>query len=324
MKRTMTARRRRSKGGSRSRWLGAGLALVLVAAAATAEPAGDSAQAALPDPAGANPPKVSLNAVYDLRSVDTGLTIYEGSVWVWGNGYYGMNGAYQDATLRGHTSDDPPHKVNGLPDGSIVHVAGGIYNFNALDNLGYVWGWGSYPYRDGTGKKRGSDYSEPPQVLRIGGNWDDTSAPYLSDITKLSGTEMAGAAIAQDGRIYSWGHQLYGGNTPSSTNAGTGASLVQGLPDPSLPGNMPVYIKGGYTTFWVMLENGDIYYFGGQNEYERPAGDEPTDFSGTTRRGLTSKAPDMGANPARPVWAMKSQALDGWTRQNSPDEYVIQ
>jgi hypothetical protein len=247
----------------------------------------------------------------------------DGRVYVWGNGYYGMNGT-DVAAVRGHTSDDPPHEVHGLPQGALVDVTGGIYNFNALDNKGYVWGWGSYEYRDGTQKSRGNPHSTPPKRIRLGGHWDNTNAPYLSGIKIISSTEMAAAGIAADGHIYSWGYNLYGGTTPATTTANTGAAEVQGLPDPAVPGNAPVYLKGGYTTFWVMLENGDIYYFGGQNEYERPTGDEPTDFSGTTRRGLISQAPDLTLKNPRPVYAMKSVGLDPWTRKNSPNEYVVQ
>jgi alpha-tubulin suppressor-like RCC1 family protein len=264
-----------------------------------------------------------LGEVHDLRSVDTGLALSDGKVFVWGNGYYGMNGSDDKAT-RGHTSDDPPHLVHGLPQGSLIDVAGGIYNFNALDRGGYVWGWGWHEYRDGTQKSRGNTHSTPPARLRLGGNYANKTRPYLSGIKAISSTEMAGAGIAQDGRVYSWGHHHYGGTTPSTSSADVGAALVQGLPDPALPGNMPTTLKGGYTTFWVVLENGDVYYFGGQNDYERPLGDEPTDFSGTTRRGLTSQAPDLTAKVPRPVYAMKSAGLDQWTRANSPDEYIVQ
>ncbi|MDR1151648.1 MAG: hypothetical protein LBK72_04090, partial [Bifidobacteriaceae bacterium] len=305
------------------RWTRAGGAAALAAGLAFAPLPAAPAPAALPGPDTAPTTYVSLDMVQDLRSVDTGVALHDGRVFVWGNGYYGMNGS-DDSATRGHTSDDPPHEVHGLPQGAIKDVAGGIYNFNALDTLGFVWGWGSYEYRDGTQKSRGNSHSTPPKRLRVGGNWANTSAPYLSGIRVISSTEMAGAGLAEDGHVYSWGYNLYGGTTPATTSADSGASEVQGLPDPALPGNMPVYLKGGYMTFWVMLENGDVYYFGGQNDYERPLGDEPTDFSGTTRRGLKSQSPSMTAKPPRPVYAMKSTALDRWTRKNSPDEYVIQ
>jgi alpha-tubulin suppressor-like RCC1 family protein len=138
---------------------------------------------------------------------------------------------------------------------------------------------------------------------------------------------MSGAAITEDGRIYSWGYNLYGGNTPATSSANVGATQVTGLPDPSIEGNMPIYLKGGYQTYWVMLENGDIWYFGGRNEYERPEGDEPTDISGTTRLGKSDLTPDMTPTKEanrRPVRAMQSVGLDSWTRRNSPNEYIVQ
>ncbi|MDR0592356.1 MAG: hypothetical protein LBG60_03670, partial [Bifidobacteriaceae bacterium] len=189
-----------------------------------------------------------------------------------------------------------PYKVEGLPRGAITEVTAQKYNFNALDTAGYVWGWGSISSVDGTGgseqernttgsnknQKHGIGYgaSYPPKRLRIGAAWDNScrqvgkstiitncNRPYLGEgdpVEILSSTEFSGAAVTKAGLIYSWGGKGWGGVAEGSeTVAGHtdgsnryGAIQVQGLPDPTIEGNRPIQLLGGYQTYWVLLENG--------------------------------------------------------------------
>ncbi|MDR0627341.1 MAG: hypothetical protein LBG11_08825 [Bifidobacteriaceae bacterium] len=236
-----------------------------------------------------------------------------------------------------------------------------------------------------TAVKFGEDHgsSFPPKRIRIGTAWDlscrevgsstikvncgpvvgsdrddlKRRGEYLGQndpVTMLSSTEFAGAAVTKSGRIYSWGGRNWGGVAEGAeTEAGHewgenryGAVEVrfQGLAGPD-PNNKPVQILGGYQTFWILMENGEVWYFGGNNmsgnlgwdsEYERPvkdtaecAGvnyawsnaeetchDQPVTFSGRKY----NDPPDDG----EPQIAVKSKALSEWFRTNNKDEFIVQ
>lgn len=206
------------------------------------------------------------------RTVETGLALSgSGQVLVWGRTTGGIGGGGASGVQT------PPTVVPGLP--KIRQVSSGIANFNALDETGQVWGWGTNAARDGT------DAAKPggsPQRLRVGTAWNG-AGPVLDQLITLSSTEYAGAGIRADGTIWHWGQPTgYGGNTAP------GASRLLGLPDPSLPGNRPVYLKGAYTNFFVILQNGDVYSWGGSPVNSLPAG---FGNSGSTPVLVTALAP---------------------------------
>jgi alpha-tubulin suppressor-like RCC1 family protein len=271
---------------------------------------------------------VEFEARKDRRSVDTGIDVQYDTAWVWGLGYYGISGG--DAGVSDNEYNNyPPTPVKGLPRGAITEMSGQIYNFNAVDTEGCVWGWGSYAHRDGTGATKakhpetgitidrvGTGDSWPPVKIRIGGTWNDTSKPYLCQVTLLSATHSAGAAVTKDGYVYSWGANLYGGPDSDGSSNKFGAKLVTNLPPPNVPGNRPTQLEGGYENYWVILENGQVWYFGYSDGYERPAADEGGyELSGGVLPDVDKK---------RPVVAMPSRALQGWFRENNADSYVIQ
>lgn len=192
------------------------------------------------------------------RMVDTALALSNaGDVYVWGRTDMAMNGGAANPGVQRE-----PQRVP-LPNGAIRQVTGGIYNANAVDNDGCVWGWGYYPERDGT------DAAKPngnPERIRVGSAWNGAGA-LLDKIVTISSTEYAGAGIRADGTVWHWGAPTgYGGTSTS------GASRLNGLPDPSVAGNKPVYLKGAYTNFFVILENGDVYYWGGALSNSLPSG----------------------------------------------------
>ncbi|MDR0945998.1 MAG: hypothetical protein LBM66_07555 [Bifidobacteriaceae bacterium] len=291
-----------------------------------------------PDPSATTYGPVVVQPSKDVRSVETSLYLdaQTGELFGWGDLKYGMDG-YVTAKSNHGQFNDPPRLlgqdvdtgINYLPQGAIVDSRSGIYNFNAVDTEGCVWGWGWYPDRDGTQKvESGYDYSTRPRRLRIGGNALNTSKPQLCGITQVSGGEQSGAGLSRDGHIYAWGYYLTGGPAdPGETD--TGASLVQGLPEPDhQKGTWPVSIKGGFNTVWVMLENGEVYYFGGDYyNYERPSGDEPACYSGTVRGPDPKRAcgdyPRGTGSRKWPVMAVESSGLAPWFRENNPSEYIV-
>lgn len=241
------------------------------------------------------------------RMVDTGVGLTAaGQVVVWGLGMYGING---------RTSADlniGPTVVAGLPP--VVQVASGIYSLNALGTDGTVWGWGDCSRAVGTdlsaaftgyGCSVGAYGSPaaPPARVRIGARSSTTSAPVLDRVTAIAATEYAGAAVRDDCTVWHWGGHWgtsdyqygYGGNGTERL----GASQVLGLPDPAtVPGACPVSLTGGYDTFWVVLENGAVYYLGGRtalnlavNGNPAVAADQVPTGSSRTARPVTSLRP---------------------------------
>lgn len=225
---------------------------------------------------------VRVGASKCSRAVDTGMGVSsDGNAYFWGY-LYSLGGQPIDGGTK-----LPPARIP-VPEGTTVAVAGQIYDANLLDSSGNVWGWGTYNDKNGTGATRPSN---APQKLRVNGAWNDTSKPFLSDIVAICDSEQAGAGIDTSGRVWSWGMSFYGGN------GAKGATLLPGLPDPSVSGNRPVYIKGAYTNLFVILQNGDVYYIGGNSSL--PPGNSSS--SGTWKQvsGLTgfTKATAGPGNP---------------------------
>jgi alpha-tubulin suppressor-like RCC1 family protein len=313
----------------------------------------------------------------DRRTLQSGVTILDGQLYLWGWGVCGALGtkgsANEESCLStSWTTPDnrAPTTVVGLPNGAIQEVTGGIYNYNALDTAGYVWGWGSHANRDGTGVSaaaRNSDTgnakygaatgaSWPPKRLRIGASWDDScmdpqaphvsasiktncGKPYLGEgdpVTLLSSTEMAGAAVTKSGLVYSWGGFNYGGVGEGDLTGLNGKWNRYGAVQVQFPadfdvtedGNQPVQLEGGYQTYWLLLENGEVWYFGGNpntvwlgggSPWERSIGDQQTKYSGRTSVAFNAYPDGVGQI------AVKSTALAPWFREaNNPDGYIVQ
>lgn len=273
------AARRRTASAATALAALAALAVTVAVAAPTGAAYRDSTHARTAALGVDTTPPFHVGLSENARMVDTGLGLSsDGDVYVWGRTDMGMNGGAADPGVG-----RAPQRVP-LPAGTIRQVAGQIYDANALDADGAVWGWGFYPERDG---RDAASPSGEPRRIRVGTAWNGSGA-VLDRIVAIASTEYAGAGIRGDGTVWHWGTPTgYGGNS------GAGASQVPGLPDPSVPGNRPVTLTGGYTNFFVVLANGDVYYWGGTGGSSLPPG---TSNAGATATRLT--------------------ALDAWTRGN--------
>lgn len=235
---------------------------------------------------GAEPTPVPRGGFQHTRTLTTGMGLgHDGFVRFWGSTLDGLAGGTAPGILI------PVSTYPGQP--VMRQVAAGESGANAIDATGHVWGWGT-PSTDGTdapGATGPEPYSEErARRIRIGSAWNG-SGPLLSGILEISTTANAGAGVRSDGTVWHWGTGTGGGG-----NAGAGASQLIGLPDPALPGNRPVHVKGGMTNFFVMLENGEVYTWGGQLR------------SGTN--SLPAGMGDVGAVPTRIA------SLSPWARHN--------
>ncbi|MHA3724488.1 hypothetical protein ACXR2T_11485 [Leucobacter sp. HY1910] len=257
----------------------------LAVAGATAAAYVDQANARS-EPLTAHVPPPFLTGLTSARSVDTGVGLgTDNTVYVWGN----TNDAKAGSNRGGLWQKATP--VGGLPVGEMSSVAGGIYNYNALQSSGHVWGWGTIPARDGTGNQRPDNR---PAQIRIGSHWNG-AGPLLENIGMISSSEQAGAAVRNDGTVWAWGEAGYGGMS------GRGATQVPGLPDPSSGDAFPMYLNGAYNNFWVILSNGEVWYWGSQ--------------------GSMPRADQASLNQAR-----QSKALSPWFKNNvgQGEPYIVQ
>ncbi|WP_051327499.1 thrombospondin type 3 repeat-containing protein [Desulfatibacillum aliphaticivorans] len=125
----------------------------------------------------------------------------DGSVWAWGDNYYGQLGL---GTSGLGADESTPQKVEALSNAAAI-VAGDNHSL-ALARDGSVWSWGRNDY----GQLGLMDYSEikttPQQVTGIAG------------LVAMAGGGLHTLAVTQDGAVWAWGYNEYG-------QAGTGTSV---------------------------------------------------------------------------------------------------
>jgi len=126
----------------------------------------------------------------------------DGTVWAWGNNFYGQLGN-GTATSSAYLT---PVQVPGLT-GIIQVSAGGLHSL-ALSSDGTVWEWGT----DGI-----TDYYTPVQV------------PGLTGIIKISAGGLFSLALRSDGTVWAWGSNQDGQLGDGSTAASEVPVQVTGL-----------------------------------------------------------------------------------------------
>jgi len=124
----------------------------------------------------------------------------DGTVWAWGNNYYGQLG--NGTTVKSAV----PVKVKNLSN--IIAIAAGYDHCLALSRNGTVWAWG--------GNSRGQlgnglfedDYyygsTVPVQVLGPGGDG------YLSGVKAIAAGYRYSMALMDDGTVWAWGDNRFG------------------------------------------------------------------------------------------------------------------
>ena len=127
----------------------------------------------------------------------------DGTVWAWGDGYYGQLG-------NGGTADrEVPVQVSDLT--GITAAAGGGDHSLALRNDGTVWAWGfnAYGQLSGTGESS----LVPREVL------DSAGTSYLTGITAIAAGYNHSLAVTTGGTVLAWGYNEYGqlGNGATSS-----------------------------------------------------------------------------------------------------------
>ncbi|RII27790.1 MAG: RCC1 repeat-containing protein [Geobacter sp.] len=161
-----------------------------------------------------------------------------GTVWAWGDNYYGQLG---DGTT---TERHAPVQVTGLA--GITAVAAGDYHTVTLKNDGTVWVWGDNycgQLGDGTTTERQS----PIQVTGLAG------------VTAIAGGDAHTVALRNDGTVWTWGDNYYGQLGDRTVTERHSPVQVTGLAG-------VVAIAAGYC-YTVALRNDGTVWTWGINSY---------------------------------------------------------
>lgn len=173
----------------------------------------------------------------------------DGTVWSWGNNYYGQLG---DGTA---ISKNTPVNVTGLSE--IISIASGGQFSMALRSDGTVCTWGRNPYGQlGNGTADGNIYPYPvhPFPGHVLG---------LGDVTSISGGGNHGMALMKDGTVWTWGinnRGQLGDGTFTQRNTPVKVYGLEGVKT----------IAAGHAHSMALSSNGEVWVWGILGNSNRP------------------------------------------------------
>ncbi|EPR11514.1 S8 family serine peptidase [Ruminiclostridium papyrosolvens] len=176
----------------------------------------------------------------------------DGTVWAWGDNYYGQLGIGTTETSYG------PMQVSSLSGVSSI-AAGGSHSI-ALKNDGTVWTWGlNKDFQIGDG----SYESYRVTAVRVSG---------LNGIIAISGSAFNSSALKNDGTLWMWGNNSYGQLGNGTIHQTLTALQVRGL------NGITAFSLGNYHS--LALKNDGTVYAWGSNSCGQ-LGDGTTTFTET-------------------------------------------
>ena len=232
------------------------------------------------------PTLATVAGLTDVVAISAG-TIYsvavrrDGTVWSWGTNNLGQLGRPQNLGVAG-APVITPGQVTGLTD--VVDVVAGNSFTYALRRDGTVWSWGvndrgqlGYPDDAGTFTAHGT----PKQI------------PGLSNVTALASGRSFGAALRNDGTVWSWGDNTVGqlaraASLGSYTSTPAAATLL----------GKALAIAAGNTHLVVAMDDGTVRAHGASpsSVVPPPGGVAGGAYRTRARRARSHSAPH--ANPS--------------------------
>lgn len=180
-----------------------------------------------------------------VRQLATGLEssaalLTDGSLWTWGNDYYGQLG--YDCTRCDETT---PHQVPGLT--GVVQFALSIEgNGYAVESDGSVWAWGDNLYAQlGNG-------STTPSVTPV-------RVPILTEITQVAAGVYYALALQSNGTVWAWGFNGWG-------NLGDGTTYNESLPEPVNHLSGITQVASGGETSYAVRSDGTLFAWGNNQD----------------------------------------------------------
>ncbi|OCG69971.1 hypothetical protein A9G43_08645 [Gilliamella sp. Occ3-1] len=194
---------------------------------------------------------LTTKSVIDIASqtflVDTGITLENGDVWVWGFRNAGVQG---NGISHVNNEKAPPARVEFFANKglSITQLAAGIYHIIALDEKGNVWGWGQNGYHEASGNGNGGAYPSLPILVLENEN-----------VVMIGTGEYTSYALTKSGDVYTWGHGIYGQMANGEQKA---VNDVYKVPREYF-NNRPVVLLGAaYESGYAINDAGEIFGWG--------------------------------------------------------------
>ena len=204
------------------------------------------------------PPKLSRGIRFNQVSAgkyDFSIGVAsDGNAYAWGTNYYGQLG--QDSSSR--TPQTTPVKVP-LPDGvasgfTYTQVAAGGNHVLAIGSNGIVYSWGHNDHGQlGNGSKDTQNHPKPQPVKGADGQ------PFKA--VQVSAGSSDSAAIDPQGRVYTWGSEIYGTYSSSPRLTPTLAKDPNG----SGQGLHAVQVSANYSFIMALDADGNVYTWGYNN-----------------------------------------------------------
>lgn len=196
----------------------------------------------------------------------------DGTVWSWGDNFYGQIGTgFKDGSSAGQLFPLPARDTSGNVLGSWVELAAGWGHTLARRGDGTVWGWG-YAING----RLGNDYdanvlpplpiqeSSPVQTLGPG------RVP-LSGIAQIAAGEGTNMALSTDGAVWIWGNGQRGRLGDGTRNGGAG--VAQRLTDSfGLPIGGVARVAVGWDVGFVLRSDGTALCWGPNDYGQCPSG----------------------------------------------------
>ncbi|RKS87855.1 alpha-tubulin suppressor-like RCC1 family protein [Orbus hercynius] len=205
--------------------------------------------------------KIASGGMGQTNSVDTGITIENGDLWIWG-----FRGSGQQGNGSNEPSSSAPARVDYFVRNNIniVQATAGIYHIIALDEQGNVWGWGQNGYyHAGGGVCTEGHVKSPCLVLKD------------KNIVRVDAGEYVSYALSADGDVYTWGHGPYG---QLGNGLKVSKSAVYKIPRSDFNGEAVVLLGAAYEGGYAITQSGGVYAWGDDEDnafgYERSSAHE--------------------------------------------------
>lgn len=212
-----------------------------------------------------------LDGVIAIAAGATSMALKsDGTVWDWGNDYYGTLGNGTTSTT-GCQCSDIPVQVLGLSN--VTAIASGYCDEFAIKSDGTVWAWG-WNVNGQLGNGTTTDSALPVQVLGLTG------------VKSVAAGDEHSMALRSDGTVWAWGYNYYG-------QLGNGNNADSYLPvQSSGPQTATAVASGGLHSLALHL-GGNVWGWG--YNYYGQLGDGATTDSNTAVPSLMSGVAQPGA-----------------------------
>ncbi|MBC9131004.1 hypothetical protein FcAc13_06725 [Frischella sp. Ac13] len=189
---------------------------------------------------------VPYGGVGGTSMIDTGVTIENGDIWIWGFRNAGISGLGHNP----HNEASPPQRVQKFLDEkiSITQAVGGAYHILALDDKGDVWGWGQNGFFEaGAFVCRAAYINTPCRILEG------------QSVIQIGAGEYVSMALTKSGEVYTWGHSIYGQTGNGTLRAING---IQKIPQEYFNNQAVVLIGSAYEGGYAVNASGQIFGWG--------------------------------------------------------------